>query len=282
MRIAMVGHGFVGKSLTSFLGKVHDICVYDKYCSPFSSSSRKLVINSCDLAFIAVPTPSDAVTGACDLSEIRDVAEWIRIPVCIKSTVPPGTTDSFSKQTSLPTTFSPEYIGERPGHAWQSPISCGFLIVGGNSETCDRVNLAYQEASTVPLSYIKTNAAAAELCKYMENCFLATKVCFVNQFFDIAAAFGVGFEDLRKLWLLDPRIGESHSSVLYPRGFGGKCLPKDLRALIASAKYSSDVSFLEAIYEYNKRLRDLPSNSAGTDVAGEDTERVTSGDWMGT
>lgn len=258
MRIAIVGYGFVGKALSTLLGTSHDIFVYDKYDSVFSTPVSKLNINSCNLAFISVPTPSIAETGACDVSEVYDVFDWLRVPACIKSTVPPGTTNNLSTRTGLPIAFSPEYIGERPGHEWQSPTSCGFVIVGGNSETCDVVIKAYQEASNAPLSYIKTNATAAELCKYMENCFLAAKVCFVNQFFDIATGFGVEFEELRRLWLLDSRIGHSHSS-LHPRGLGGKCLPKDLRALIASARPISDVSFLEAVYDFNERVREPDS-----------------------
>jgi UDP-glucose 6-dehydrogenase len=71
----------------------------------------------------------------------------------------------------------------------------------------------------------------------MENSFLATKVIFCNEFADIAAAFGVDYNELRELWLADYRIGRSHTDV-YPnkRGFSGKCLPKDTSALVHSSE----------------------------------------------
>jgi UDP-glucose 6-dehydrogenase len=88
----------------------------------------------------------------------------------------------------------------------------------------------------------------------MENCFLATKVAFVNQFYDIAAKLGVDFAELRQLWLADPRIGPSHSSVTEERGFRGRCLPKDVSALVAEMKELGGAPLLEAVLEYNRRV----------------------------
>jgi UDPglucose 6-dehydrogenase len=94
----------------------------------------------------------------------------------------------------------------------------------------------------------------AELCKYMENCFLATKVAFVNQFYDIAQAFDVDFSELRELWLVDPRVGSSHSSITTERGFRGRCLPKDVSALVAAMKATGGAPLLEAVLDYNKHV----------------------------
>ena len=88
----------------------------------------------------------------------------------------------------------------------------------------------------------------------MENCFLATKVAFVNQFYDISAAFGVDFQELRTLWLADPRVGDSHSSVTDERGFRGRCLPKDVSALAAAMKPHGRAPLLEAVLAYNTEL----------------------------
>ena len=81
-----------------------------------------------------------------------------------------------------------------------------------------------------------TDARTAELAKYMENAFFATKVTFVNEFHDIARACDVDFNVLREIWLADPRISRDHTFV-YPngRGFAGKCLPKDLNAIVQYA-----------------------------------------------
>lgn len=85
----------------------------------------------------------------------------------------------------------------------------------------------------------------------MENCFLATKVAFVNQFHDIAEAMKVDFIELRELWLADPRVGRSHSYVTEQRGFRGRCLPKDLRAMIAAMRAYGGAPLLEAGLAYN-------------------------------
>ena len=107
-------------------------------------------------------------------------------------------------------------------------------------------------------------AITAELTKYMENAWLATQVTFSNEFYEIAQNFGVDYLELRELWGLDPRVSMSHTLVFkHKRGFGGKCLPKDLDAIIMSASqqgYTPD--FLKAIKEVNTRFRQL---SAGTD-----------------
>jgi UDPglucose 6-dehydrogenase len=90
----------------------------------------------------------------------------------------------------------------------------------------------------------------------MENCFLATKVTFCNEFYDIAESFGVDYNELREIWLLDGRIGRSHSTVFEDkRGFTGKCLPKDLNALIkASEKNGYKPNLLKSINETNNEM----------------------------
>lgn len=107
--------------------------------------------------------------------------------------------------------------------------------------------------------YLQTDSTTAELVKYMENCWLATKVTFCNEFFDIANTFGVDYNELRELWLLDGRVGESHTIVYEEnRGFGGKCLPKDTEALygkIEDEGYSYIAKLLEAVINTNKQRR---------------------------
>ena len=72
---------------------------------------------------------------------------------------------------------------------------------------------------------------------YMENCYLATKVVFCNEFYDFAKKVGVDYNKLRETWLLDPRIGRSHTFVYDDnRGFGGSCLPKDTSAFVEQGK----------------------------------------------
>lgn len=102
----------------------------------------------------------------------------------------------------------------------------------------------------------QTDARTAELVKYMENCFLATKVAFCNEFYDIAERLGVDYNEVRELWLLNPRMGRGHTGV-HPeaRGFGGACLPKDVAATLHIAEHAGvDATVLQAVARYNKRI----------------------------
>jgi UDPglucose 6-dehydrogenase len=88
----------------------------------------------------------------------------------------------------------------------------------------------------------------------MENSFLATKVAFVNQFYDLAKAFNVNYHELRELWLADERIGRSHTIVTEERGYRGRCLPKDVAALISAARNVGGAPLLEAVDSYNDEV----------------------------
>jgi UDP-glucose 6-dehydrogenase len=104
-----------------------------------------------------------------------------------------------------------------------------------------------------------TSSETAELSKYMENAFLAAKVAFCNEFYDLAEAWGIDYDDLRELWLLDPRVGRSHTFVRGDeRGFGGKCLPKDLSALVVAAQTITGrvPAMLSAVDASNREVRD--------------------------
>ena len=116
-----------------------------------------------------------------------------------------------------------------------------------------------------------TDAKTAELCKYMENAFLATKVAFVNQFYDLAEAWGVDYTELRELWLEDERIGRSHTLVTEERGYRGRCLPKDMAAIIQAARQVGGAPLLEAVDRYNdevcRRADELKAKSGAEGVA---------------
>jgi len=257
LNIGIAGYGFVGRALHRLLGRNpdHAVTVYDKYVGEHSGVAALERLNRCDLVFVAVPTPFDEAQGSCDLSNVREIVARVNVPMCIKSTVPPGTVDALIAETGKAIAFSPEYIGERPGHPWGEADSAGFVICGGDPVACRLVRAAHAGVSALPLTFAEPSATAAELTKYMENAFLAMKVVFANQFFDLAQAAGVDFTELRTLFLLDHRIGSSHTEVFAERGFGGKCLPKDLHAIVAWARGRADASFLEDILAYNEDLR---------------------------
>jgi UDPglucose 6-dehydrogenase len=256
MKIGIAGYGVVGSAVERFLSRDRrlQVMIFDKFRPPCNSQDRKNAVSGCDLVFICVPTPIGQDGMSCDVSAVEECVSWINAPMCIRSTIPPGTVDRLTSLTGKAIVFSPEYLGEQTGHPWRDESDCGFLIVGGPPATCELLVSLYSSLSESKTKYYCTTARTAELCKYMENCFLATKVAFVNQFFDIAQALNVNFDELRELWLADSRIGSSHSSVTEERGFRGRCLPKDISAIVATMKPYGGSPMLEAIMEYNVQL----------------------------
>lgn len=269
MHIGIVGYGVVGRALARLFHRsdAHRVHIYDRNIEEHSSAEHLASVGQCDIAFIAVPTPYDGEQRACDVSIVTEMVRAISAPICIKSTVPPGTTDDLIAQTGKSIAFSPEYVGESIGHPWPEVYDCGFVILGGSATASARTRQAYESASPVALNFVETSATAAELVKYMENSFLATKVAFMNQFFDLASAARVDFAELRKLFLLDCRVGNSHSIVTRERGFGGKCLPKDVKSIVAWSESAGGASLLEAVLRYNDSVRAMSGqNSLAADV----------------
>lgn len=230
-RVAIVGYGAVGQALHELFP---DAILYDK---PKGIGTQQAV-NACVVGFVAVPTPGRP-DGRCDLSIVEEVVDWLecdRIVIC--STVEVGTTCRLREKTGKRLVFQPMYgPGQTPSHPFRELKNVGWIILGGNRADTIPVADLYKDYVGAELEIHQTDSDTAELCKYMENAFLATKVAFCNEFYDLALSWGVDYNELRELWLLDPRIGRSHTFVRpHDRGFGGKCLPKDLDALLAAAR----------------------------------------------
>lgn len=257
MRIGIAGFGTVGKAVGRLFasGAQPELRIFDKYLDEHCGLDRLRELNDCDVVFVCVPTPFDEGRHTCDLSAILDIVRSVSAPMCIKSTVPPGTVDWLTSHTKKRIAFSPEYIGESSGHVWPEATSCGFVIIGGDPEACRITRLAYESCARSSIRIVETSARAAELAKLMTNCYLATKVSFVNQFFDLASAIGVDYGELRELFLMDPRVESSHTVVTSERGFAGKCLPKDVSNTIAWAEQYGGAPLLEAVADYNRNVR---------------------------
>ncbi len=254
--VAIIGFGAVGRHMHRLFPEA---VVYDE---PLGLGVRADV-NSCDYAFVAVPTPSDP-TGRCDTAIVEEVVAWLTVPcIVIRSTVAVGTTERLRERTGKRIVFQPEYgPGETPDHPYADPFSVRWVILGGRPTDTAAVADLYKDVYSAELSIHQTDATTAELVKYMENAFLAVKVTFCNEFFEVAHRLDVDYNDLRELWLLDPRVGRSHTFVKpRERGFGGRCLPKDLNAIIQSAAdVGFDASLLRATLAANAAHRaDLAS-----------------------
>lgn len=232
-KIAIIGYGVVGKGMDRLLKRFEPV-IYD----PAQGYNDRDAVNACELGIICVPTPESA-DGACDTSYVESVIEWLETPVIlIKSTVPPGTTTQLSQKYGKDVNFSPEYMGESTYFTpyWKYPDperaeTHTFVVVGGKSAS--RIMDYFTQVMSVDTKYMCVTAEEAELTKYMENSFFAVKVAFCNEFYEIAEKLGVDYKRLRELWLLDSRINPNHTLVFKDkRGYGGKCLPKDLSAIV--------------------------------------------------
>jgi nucleotide sugar dehydrogenase len=255
MKIGIVGYGTVGSFLHRLFSLVTDqFAIYDKYRSEYRGPERQQLVNHCDLVFIAVPTP-EGLGGETDISAVDDAVSWVTRPICIKSTVPPGTTRQLSTKYGKPLIMSPEYVGESPFHPYRESVREELVILGGDHSVANQFLNAYALALGPETKYFVTDSVTAELTKYMENCFFATKVGFVAQFYALAKQFGANFPQMREMWVADSRVGRSHSMVVGSPGFSGKCLPKDLAGIIVAAQPFGGAPFLEGVRDYNVLIR---------------------------
>jgi UDPglucose 6-dehydrogenase len=252
-KIAIIGHGYVGRAMAAFFQEHYHLVVYDPCCQELpvrrngdrhcqvTRSNRRLV-NECDVALVCVPTPSRQ-DGGCDTSTVEEVVGWLKTPlIIIKSTVEPGTTDRLRTQTGKRLVFAPEYCGESsywtPYAFHTSVVATPFFIFGGDAKDTSRCADLYLPVAGPTKVYRQTTALAAELAKYMENCFYATKIMFSYEMANLVAKAGADWNEVRDLWLLDPRLNPMHTAVFQDNDqpIGGKCLPKDLRALLRFGK----------------------------------------------
>ena len=252
-KIGIVGLGFVGGTLARYF-KSRGIkpLLYDKYKNIGSLEE----VNSADIIFVCVPTPYNKRKG-CDLSFIEDACRHIsgRKIIVIKSTVPPGTTQKLQeKYPEHKFLFNPEFL--REASAYKDFVNSARQIVGFTKKSRKAARLVMDVLPKAPYQKIMP-AKEAEMIKYMNNTFLATKVVIANEFYNLCLALGIDYETVKRAVAQDPRINGSHLDVFHQgyRGYGGSCFPKDTNAII---KFASDnkinMPFLKKAREINRKL----------------------------
>jgi len=266
MKIGIVGYGYVGKAMFNYFKNTYETIYYDPF---ITGSCTKDEINSCNLAVVCVFTPSKE-NGECDISIVEEVIEWINTPlILIKSTVKIGTTKYLKEKTKKNIVFSPEYIGESTYDTGyfnfnQNMKQHSFFTFGGDKKDTKQIVDIFQIISGPTKIYKQTDETTAEIAKYMENAFFSTKLVFCYEFNEICKKYDVDYNEARECWLLDPRIGASHTSVFANKitPFDGKCLPKDLKAVINSAEQIGyNPIFLKEVLESNNRISNIRQNN---------------------
>ena len=192
------------------------------------------------------------------LQEISDVNQNPHNIILLRSTVTPGTTRKLQEQfDNIRLVFNPEFLTERS--AKFDFINQARFIVGGSKGNTSSIKklFKWRFGNTIPI--IETNYETAELVKYMNNCFNATKISFMNEMKQISDNCGAIWEDTVEAFLRDGRVGHSHVRVPGPDGkfgFGGSCFPKDSQAMIDFAEtFDLNPTVLKGAWEKNLEVR---------------------------
>ena len=234
-KVGVIGNGFVGEAQAFAFSPTTDLRVYD--IDPNKSTHTKEEVDECDFIFVCVPTPMRK-DGSQDLSFIDKVFNQATSgPVyIIKSTVLPGTTNTLvNRYKNLNIVFCPEFLTERT--AKLDMLTQARIVIGGEKTLTSKTRELFEQRF-MNRHIIETDTKTAELIKYMNNTFFATKVSIMNEFKLLADAIGANWQDALYGFASDGRVGDSHLHVPGPDGrlgYGGTCFPKDVNALLTFA-----------------------------------------------
>ena len=276
--IGIVGNGFVGSAVaygfSPQCGYDANVRIHDKQ-KERSNCSLAETVNESDFIFLSVPTPSNP-DGSIHLGIVEQALDEIneakanvnkrrKNVVLIRSTVVPGTTRKLAKKYPfLNLVFNPEFLTERS--AKFDFINQSRFIIGGRTHKSE---FARWEVSAVAQLFrhrfgestpvVMCNYETAEIIKYMNNCFFAVKVSFLNEMRMLADKNNVDWDVAVDGFVRDGRIGHSHLQVPGPDGkfgFGGSCFPKDIRAMIQFGEENGvDMKTLAGAWETNLEVR---------------------------
>ena len=235
------------------------------------STDLKKSINTSDVIFICVGTPTKKSGSSADLSQIYNVASEIKSSInnfkiiVTKSTVPVTTGDEIekilskkNKKKNFSVVSNPEFL--REGEAIRDFTYPDRIIVGSNDIRSNRVlkNL-YAPLISKGAQYVHTERKAAELIKYASNAFLATKITFINEIANLCEKIGINVEDISIGMGLDKRIGSRFLRA--GPAYGGSCFPKDTKAITSTAdKFKTNLSVIKSVIKSNENRSALLLN----------------------
>lgn len=284
-RISIVGSGWVGENTgKGLIGLGHEVIFQDIQKKKVdelgeegyrATTDLESAVMGSDTTFLCVPTPTeegrinlDHMEAAVkDLGEVLGEKEDSHL-VVVKSTVVPTTTENLvipllekksGKEAGkgIGVCMNPEFMTEI-SNTWtdeddfQKGFSSDRIVIGEYDESSgDELEKIYEDVG-VPV--VRTGLKEAEMIKYASNCMLATKISFWNQIFQLCRRIDVDSDEVAQTVAMDPRIGKY--GTIHGKAFGGKCLPKDLRALIAFAEeeIGKDPELLKAVENVNEYM----------------------------
>tara|TARA_Y100000768_G_scaffold388961_1_gene389323 strand:- start:942 stop:1808 length:867 start_codon:yes stop_codon:yes gene_type:complete len=263
LRLGIVGHGFVGKAMDVGFSKETEKYIVDPL---YNNTIDDLANFNPELIFVCVPTPMSS-DGSINSSIIEKVVIELSQKcdesiVAVKSTVIPSVLKSLIKYNNK-IVYNPEFLREK--HADLDFKNSEMVILGGEESVASKVLKAYKNhANCKTKNFYITDIASASLAKYAINTFLASKVLFFNEVYELyqntkGKHKDSSWSNFIKMLSTDSRIGCSHLEVPGQDGkfgFGGACFPKDTMALI---KYAEDIGVsmevLKAVVRKNNKIR---------------------------
>lgn len=252
--VGVVGFGFVGKAVASAFG---DAFAVDPI---LGTTIEQLLERKPEVIFVCVPTPMGK-DGIADTSIVESVFEQLKafkgIPV-LKSTVVPSVVQKLEKMHPR-FVYNPEFLTE--ANAVQDFLNPKMHVFGGNKRDTKKLAKLYDEHSQcLPAKEVHfVSPTEAALIKYGVNSFLALKVMFMNQWYDLCESVGADYRTVADGMGTDPRITKAHTMVPGPdgrRGTAGACFAKDIPAIVReSITNGCELSILRESWNKNCDIR---------------------------